>query len=140
MCRLKNYTLYLSKIERYAKLCNIKITYCQCDGDGSFSSSRRRIRIDNDLSEAKEVAVLLHELGHALDDSMPTGPKARKTNAAYANMYDKLKVTDIQLSLIIECEQRAWNIGRAIAKKLSIRLGKWYDNHEKECLDNYKNT
>ena len=40
--------------------------------------------------------------------------------------------------VVIASEEKAWRLGREVAKRLKIRLGKWYDKAMAECLESYK--
>jgi Zn-dependent peptidase ImmA (M78 family) len=137
--KLKNYDKYLEKIEHYAQACEITIKYGQEDGDGSYSPARRTVKIDENLSDSAELATLLHELGHVLDDSTRQRFEEPKLSSAYNAVYNK-KPTKKQIELVLECEEAAWVYARAIAKKLRIPLGKWFDDEMKDGLDSYRET
>lgn len=139
MCKqvLKNYLEYLKKLERYAKAVNLKIEYKPEIGDGAYIPSRLVIRIDPDLSEADEIATFLHELGHALDDNLVNKEYLHKVNTAYVAM-GKERLTAKQRKVILDCEKRAWKYGSVIAKKLKIRLGKWYARIRARALREYR--
>ena len=133
--KLKNYEKYLSKIEFYAKAIGIKIEYAEEPSEGAYIPARHKVRIDTDLSESSEIATLLHELGHEMDDTL-TVP-VYKLERAYEATY-KDKPTKAQLKLVLECERKAWYYGKVIAAKLKIKLGKWYDECEKNAIAGYK--
>ena len=135
---LKYYSEYVTSIENYASACGITIKYDNMDGEGSYEPHKRWLRISPDLSQSCEIAVLLHELGHCLDDTLVSKKMEPKLSKAYNAIY-KDKYTKTQLALVVACERRAWKMGRAVAKKLRIRLGKWYDEIQRFCIEDYKN-
>jgi hypothetical protein len=134
---LKNYELYIDKLKAYAKACEISIVYRTEPCDGAYIPTRREVVLDPDLEESTEVAVLLHELGHSLDDSLFTKTYDRKLDRALTAA-DNGTATPEQVEMVIECEKRAWVYGRSIAKRLRIRLGKWYDKEESNNLLSYR--
>ena len=95
--------------------------------------------MDDSLSQTDEIATLLHEIGHALSDLFDT-PDAdiKAINNAYGMIYTQEKVSDKNMSIVLATEQRAWDNGRELAKRLKIKLGKWYSDVEKACLKEYK--
>ena len=141
MCgrNLKNYLLYLEKIETYAQVLDIKIEHKTEPSDGVYIPTRRTIRIDPDLDESSDIATLLHELGHAIDDHFSHGGIDPKTEAAYRVVYNG-NPSEAQLKLVVEAEKLAWLNGRKIAKALRIPLGKWYDDEEKDAIRLYKKS
>lgn len=134
---LKNYEKYLNALKMYADAIRIKVVYKNSAEDGIYIPSRRRIEIDLDLPESFEIAILLHELGHSMDTVFAGEKIERSIDRAYKAIY-KRKGTDIQNQLVMDCERRAWNYGRSIAKTTGIPLGKWYLEAEKHCLSSYK--
>lgn len=134
---LKNYEAYVKTIRLYAKAIGVKIVYEDQDGDGAYVPKYRKIRVDPDLSETRELSVLLHELGHMWDFALIDKTTERKVDFASKAVY-KNKATTKQLRFLIQCERRAWNYGRAIAKKLGIPLGKWYERVQNDCLSSYR--
>lgn len=135
---LKYYGEYRDRIEQYAAACGIKIKYDNKDGEGSYEPHKRLIRIDPNLSDSCEIAVLLHELGHCLDNNLLTKKIDKKLSKAYTAVY-RARETKKQLAIVVRCEIRAWKYARAIAKKLRIPLGKWFDDIQKYCIYDYKN-
>lgn len=136
---LKNYDIYIDKIKLYIDACELTLEYRDIDGDGMYIPSRRVIKLDKDLPESTEIATLLHECGHTLDDALHDPIMEKKLDKCYKAVY-KDKASYDQKQLVVACEERAWVFGRAIAKKLRIRLGKWFDVEEKEALDSYKES
>lgn len=134
---LKNHSRYLEKINAYAEAVGVNIEYSHIDSEGSFSPSRRRININPDLSDSEEIAVLLHEFGHFLDDSILHLKPDHELNIAYGRVYQG-DPTAHQSALVLECEKRAWEYGKVVAKKLRIPLGKWYVECRQYCLKEYK--
>lgn len=134
---LKNFEDYLEILMRYCKGSGIKVIYKEIDCEACYLHDTRTLTVCKDLAESTEIAVILHEVGHSLDEVL-TGDTLRTfVNAAYPVFY-KNKATKKQKKLVLDCEKRAWKLGRAIAKKLRIPLGKWYDNEEKDALDTYR--
>lgn len=141
--KLKNYKIYLQRLKLFAQAMNIKIEYGELDAEGTWMPAIRKIKLDDDdLSQSFELAALLHELGHSMDDLLSTA--AKEENAlfkAYKAVYESKKgkkPTAKQLILVTSCEKRAWDNGRGIAHRLNIRLGKWYDEAERVCISSYK--
>lgn len=135
---LKNYEKYLRSIEIYAKASGIVISRKDEAEEGSYSHTRRRITIDPDLPPAMEIAVLLHELGHAIDMASIKAPKMKVIDNIYYD-FDRGTKSSKKRSVVLDMEKRAWYYGRAIAKMLRIRLGKWYDSTQQSCLYSYRN-
>ena len=136
---LKHYKAYKQKLLDYASVINVTVEFKSEAGDGIYMPSKRKIRIDDDLDESTEIATFLHELGHAVDDLMSNGLHGSYVSTAYNCVYNG-KPTAIQLGKVVKCEEIAWSKGRGIAKKLGIRLGKWYTEEEKAGLKDYKST
>lgn len=135
---LKNYSIYLKKLNKFAQALGITVVSNQeVDGDGLWMPSRNKIKIDNNLSQSDEIATYLHELGHALDDIHLATKNNKRLHKAYHAVYSN-KVRKSQIKIVVECEARAWTLGREIAKKLKIKLGKWYDDAESSSLLDYK--
>ncbi len=135
---LKHFELYKDRLLDYAAAHNLKVIMSDSDGDSTFVPATRTIKIDPELEPTEEIASFLHELGHFFDDTLRIdgSPEWEALNNAYRTVYRK-NCTDDQLTLIIACELRAWKNGRAIARTLKIRLGKWYDAYKFECLRAY---
>lgn len=133
---LSKYKLYVKYIQLYAKAIHMRLEFSAYDGDGAYVPSRRLIRVDPELSEAATIAVLLHELGHVLDDTLMSKKRFREVERAYKNLdtprYKKHK------KAILRTERRAWEYGRVIAKILGIPLGKWYDKARDCRIKAYK--
>jgi hypothetical protein len=133
---LPNFEAYLAKLLAYAKACEIKVIYRDEPCDGVYQPSRRTIIIDKDLPESTEIATLLHELGHAEDDAFLDEFTLARLEKLYRKVY-RVKLSKRDLAQVLECERRAWQFGRAIAKKLRIPLGKWFEAEEDEALTAY---
>lgn len=134
---LRKHEEYLEKIFQYCSAVEISVVYRLEPSDGVYMPSRRQIVLDKDLEPHEEVATLLHELGHAMDDSLTSGtPQYKKLERAYRVIYDK-RPTKRQKELVHETEVRAWEYGKGIAKKLRIPLGKWYGAVRDEALLSY---
>lgn len=139
MRKLKNHEKYRQALLGFAKSLNIKVVFKYDDGNGSYIPESRKIIIDNELTNSDEIATLLHELGHVLDEGLiKDSPFYNRLNKAYGRIYKK-SVTKAQKALVIKCEKRAWVYGRAIANILGIKLGLWYESIAKQCIDAYRN-
>ncbi len=136
---LRNYDRYFLILENYARANGVTIEYRDEPGSGAWVPSRRKIVLDPGLSQSFEIAVLLHELGHLLDDTLFDKKREAKLDKAYGADHGG-SATASQRALILLCEERAWNFGRGVAKKLRIRLGKWYDKAVAESLQSYRNA
>jgi hypothetical protein len=134
---LPKYDDYLQKLEHYAEASAVEIVRKEYDSDGAYIPQYRTIILDKDLEESSEIAVLLHELGHQLDDAFQNKTIEKNLDRAYKAAYNKTP-TEAQLQLVVDCEARAWECGRAIAKKLRIKLGKWYDKEVTSAMDFYR--
>jgi len=135
---LKHYERYISSITNFASALDIEIIYKPYDESAAWLPSTNKIIMDDNVSQTEEVASLLHELGHAVSDLFDT-PDAdiKAIEKAYGVIYTNSPVSAKNLSVVLATEQRAWNTGREIAKRLKIRLGKWYTNVELECMEAY---
>lgn len=133
---LKNFDIYMDKLRMYVEACELTLEYKDIDGDGVYLPSRRVITLDKDLPESTEVATLLHEMGHTMDDSLYDPASEKKLDKAYKAVY-KNKASYDQTQAVLACEQRAWVFARGIAKKIRIPLGKWFDQEEKDALNSY---
>lgn len=127
---------YLQKLEHYCEASDIIIEIKDYKHHGVYFPTRRAIVVDEDLDDTEQLATILHELGHVFDDVLNAPNTLEKYNRAYSDFY-KNRATEQQVKLVMDCEQRAWDYGRGIAKKLRINLGKWYDVEEKEALKEY---
>ncbi len=134
---LKNFDIYKDKLLQYVEACSLTIAYREEDGDARYVPSRRKIYLDRDLSESTEIACLLHEIGHSMDDTLSAKSLEKKIDRAYYAAYNK-KPTTLQKELVVGCEERAWVYGRSIAKRLKIPLGKWFDREESDALKSYR--
>lgn len=132
--RLPKYEDYKKRLENYAKAHSVKLEY----GDEDiFIPSRNKIRLDANSEESTEIAALLHELGHFLDFLTVNPQDTHRSHKAYEAYY-KSKHTAKDGKLVLASEKKAWDLGREIAKRLKIRLGKWYDREEKAALKAYR--
>lgn len=135
---LKNYGSYIKRLNKFSAALGITVIHHhEVEGDGVWMPARSRIKIDKNLSQMEEISTYLHELGHALDDLHGGIKSSTRLHKAYHAVYSE-KARKSQTQLVIECEARAWAIGREIAKKLKIRLGKWYDYAESVSIKAYK--
>jgi hypothetical protein len=128
---------YMQKLEIFAEASRIEVVWEKEPDGGAWIPTRRMIRIDPHLSDAVEVATFLHELGHSEDDSFLCAKAWRRLDRAYrALKHEREKPRHARI--ILECEERAWRLGRAIAKRLKIPLGKWFDEEEQSSLAMYR--
>lgn len=134
---LKHYTKYLDILLIYAKAMDIRIDFSPYNGNGAWMVAARKIKIDSEMSEAEEIATILHELGHVLDDAFQMSKSPNEVTDAYTCIYTG-KYTKKQKRLVIKAERLAWANGRKIAKLLKIRLGKWYTDVQKSSINAYK--
>lgn len=119
---LKHYNKYLNDLTAFARGLQLKIIYRVEECDGIFSVQRRNIYIDKDLGEANTIAVLLHELGHALQAYFGTEYDTHSVERAYWSKRPSKK----QKQLKFKYELEAWTNGYLIAKALKIKTGTWY--------------
>lgn len=133
---LKLYDEYLQRLELYAKASNILLVLAPEDSDGAYIPSRNMIRVDPDLTDSHQIAVILHELGHSLDDRLVDKKFASRVDRVYSSYYAG-KIKGTQLEFLLDTERRAWEYGRAIAKITKIPLGQWYDAAKDYCLRTY---
>lgn len=134
---LKNFDAYYARLMAYCAASNIKIEYAPEDGDGVYIPTRRKIRLDTDLEGAALIATLLHECGHAMDDSLHSKRLEKMYDRAYPAFYAG-KATKRQKRVIVACEFRAWEYGRGVARALKIPLGAWFDRHRAAALRSYR--
>ncbi len=134
---LKHYGRYIRYIKAYCSAIHLSLEFSNKDDEGAYIPSLRKIRVDPDLPESSQLAVLLHELGHVLDDTLLAKKKFRQMERAYMKVYSH-KCSKKQKRVVYRAELRAWEYGRVIAKILDIRLGKWYDKYRSKCLQGYR--
>ncbi len=140
MRKLKNYELYLKRLTLFAAAVNVKIVLDEFQDDGVWVPLSGTIRIDDRMSESDIIATILHELGHSMDDILSkTEDHENAIFSAYKATY-KNKQNKKQLQIVLDSEHRGWAYGRDIAKRLRIRLGKWFDDAEAESLQTYKDS
>jgi hypothetical protein len=135
--RIKNYRLYIQRLEKYAKSVNIRVVRSQQDGDGEYDTQNSVLYIDPDLDEDDELSTFIHELGHAFDYMLSHKKLSPKIWRAYEKVYYK-KPNQEELDTVVEAEVRAWEIGKLVARRLKIPLGKWYAKARKSSLLNYR--
>jgi hypothetical protein len=124
------------KLIRFAKACRLKVLFKDCPDEAYYSPHRREIVLDKDLRKHEITPLLLHELGHSLDDHLTVGEAAR-LQRAYVAVYSG-KFSRNQIEQVIACEHKAWLYGELLARSLSIRLGKWFHRVRAECLYFYR--
>lgn len=134
---LKHYTKYLDILLIYAKAIGIKMDFSAYNGNGAWMVAARKIKIDPDMSESEEIATILHELGHVMDDTFQMSKSPNEVIDAYSCIYTGT-YTKKQKRLVIKAERLAWANGRKIAKLLKIRLGKWYTDVQRTSINAYK--
>lgn len=135
---MKKYELYLSRLVNFAKASGISITWKRLDShEAYYSPGSNSIVIDDELEEEQEIAFLLHELGHAMDEYRVDRLNQDDISDAYTAWYEG-RDTKSQKKKVVKEEKTAWRIGRIIAKNLKIPLGKWYTRESKEGLSVYR--
>lgn len=135
---LKHYRLYLAKLAALATSHGIKLRPRRgYEDDGVYSPRKRWITYDSELDQSRKIAVILHELRHALDDLTKTPLQWKKIDAAYGVAYKKRGQTREQKLAVLACERRAWLYGENIAKRLRIPLGRWFFQVKEDCLSDY---
>lgn len=128
---------YLKRLSFFAYAIGVKLKVNPFKDEGVWLPAVRVVRVDVNMGDTDLIATLLHELGHALDDVLtPSGRKTDKIYKAYRAMY-KGRPTAAQKRLVVSLERKAWRYGRDIAARLNIRLGKWYDDIEKDSIKSY---
>lgn len=139
--KLKNYIDYYNKLLDYAKVCHINVFMAelyenQDEKDlGEYLYESRTINLNKKLTQKELIATLLHELGH-FEDHKINGIN-EKVEQAYKNLNNGVLPTVNQKRLIVECEQKAWDYGESLAKKLKIPLGSWYTKEVLAGMTNY---
>lgn len=136
---LKNYKQYIERLILFAQATGITVIFRENDdSDGLWVPYSRKIIIHDQLSQSSEIACLLHELGHSMDDLLSLPPAVdNNLHKAYIALYSD-KHTKAQRKAVVDCEKRAWSNARDIAKRLKIPLGKWFDAAERYCLKAYR--
>ncbi len=139
---LKHHARYQRALKRYATAINLSLRYVAgAPDEGIYNPRRKTVKIDSDLPETERVAATLHELGHALDDSISWSEDSALNSrimVAYAATYSTKAPSRKQRRLVLRCEKAAWRYGRVIAKQLNIKLGKWYYDYMELCLKSYR--
>lgn len=133
---LKHYNKHKKKIHTFASALGIKIVPKPYAEDGAFSAARRLVEIDSQLGEANTIAVLLHELGHAIQYYFGTEFNVRRVDEAYRTT--EKTVTKSQRDLLVRYETEAWNCGECIASALNIDLGVWFFEIKRYYLNHYR--
>ena len=140
--KLRNYQKYLNKLLDQSAMWEVTVYSAALKSNlGEYVSGKRVINLEETMDQSEEIAVLLHELGHFLDDMEDPGFNNGKILlAAYGviNVKEENAVLSRKAkALVIECERRAWAKGRVLAKKLKIPLGSWYDVEELAGIAEY---
>lgn len=133
---LKNYKKHLNKLVTLANSFGVTVEFKPELDDGIYIPSKRKIRIDDDMTQTETIATLLHEIGHLLDDVANVDVNVTSMSKAYKAVYYG-RPTKLQKVVVVNCEIRAWLIGSALAKNLKINLGSWYDVHMASALNSY---
>lgn len=134
---LKYYKFYRRSLLKYVKAIGWKIMRGHYETDGMMVPSGKYIQLDKELSQSDEIAAILHELGHTMDDTIMNLGNHQRVEIAYNAIYTK-RYTKAQLDLVMATERKAWKYGRVIANMLQIRLGKWYTKYQNQCLRSYR--
>ena len=132
------YLKYLHKLNNFTRNHKIKVEHLyDVSGNAEWVGEDRVIRLNMSMTMPETVAAWLHELGHALDETLVSQSTAKKIKKAYPAAY-KGKHTKAQAKIIIEAEIRAWAYAKVIAKDLDIKLGSWFSKQRRSCLKNYE--
>lgn len=134
---LKHYNLYMTKLIAFANCLGLKVIIRATEEDGFFSAKRNCIVVDEELSQANKVAVILHELGHAVQHYFGSELSWTKVSTAYSKT--NTNITHKQVKTLVQYETEAWNIGFIIADILRIPKGKWLHSTKKYYVDHYRN-
>ena len=136
--QLKHYDDYKARLINFALAHEIEVRFVP-GGEDAWLPAKRIIRIDEEQSDVDKIASLLHELGHAIDELTNINEKKiAELEDAYKVVYTAKRISSKRKRTVLSHERKAWKIGRAIAKVLKIRLGKWYTDIEHRCLEAYK--
>ncbi len=135
MRKLKNYLIYKKKLLDFASTFEVSVIYKNFPGEGK--AENKKITLDTGLSQSAEIATLLHELGHVLDDLSFTTDEYNKISKAYTRIYDD-NCSREHKETVLEREKAAWKYGRNLATQLGIRLGKWFLVEEKVSIASYR--
>lgn len=133
---LKNYKKHLSKLIALANAFGVTVEFKPEIDDGIYIPSKRKIRIDDDMTQTETIATLLHEIGHLLDDVANIDVNHRQMSKAYRAVYHG-RPTKLQKIVVVNCEYRAWVIGQTLALALKIKVGTWYNVHMESALNSY---
>lgn len=142
---IKNYNIYLNKLLDYCKLVNVVVYDAKLKNDkddsyftGEYRTRGRVIKLEESLTQKETLAVLLHEIGHFIDEMFdPEKANHKNLLSAYQKFFSNKPMTHKQKLLIIDCETTAWNYGRVLAKKLKIPVGDWFEKEMMAGLAEY---
>jgi len=135
---MKKYDLYISRLLAFAKALGISVTWKRLGSyEAYYRPDNNSITIDDELDPESEIASMLHELGHAVDEYRVERLNQEDVSRAYTAWYEG-RDTRSQRKKVLAEERAAWRIGRIIAKNLKISLGKWYAKEQKESLAVYR--
>lgn len=124
-------------VKKWIRINRIRICYSDLQfDDGQWTNYLNRIDLASDLDLKEELATLLHECGHYLDDY--SNGENRQLDKAYNKYNSGVLITTKEYRLIYACEKRAWLNGRKLARQLKIRLGKWFDKEMRSSLAVYR--
>lgn len=135
--KLSSFREYKRRLLLYAQANGISVVYtADKDSEGEWLPLVRRVKIFPDMTNSSEISTLLHELGHALDDTFADPKTCKRILRAYAAYYAG-RPSAKQHQVVIDSEVRAWMYGIRIAKILKIRLGTWYGKEMAISLKEY---
>lgn len=124
-------------LKKWIGINRIRICYSDMPyDDGSWTNYLSRITIHDDLDLKTELATLLHECGHYLDDY--ANGEDRAIDRAYNKYNAGVLLNNKEYRLVYQSEKRAWQNARRLAKQLKIRLGKWFDKEMRSSLAIYR--
>lgn len=135
--KLSRYSEYLDSLKLYSKALKIKVEYKHGDFEGGeYHHHTRVLKLEPDLADSQEIACFLHELGHALDETLSGVKYTKALSKAYLAFY-RGQASPLQTAGVVKCEKDAWKYAEVIAKLLKIRLGRWFYKNRDYFLKGY---
>lgn len=135
--KLKNYKKYFIRLYNYSLANGIDLVRDEEPDGGSYSPARSKITVSDELTNSTEIAIILHELGHAIDQLVLKEKDMVRLDNAYRTYYSTNN-SYRRANKVLQSEMRAWRYGEAIAKRLKIHTGSWFKKAKKDCLSVYK--
>jgi Zn-dependent peptidase ImmA (M78 family) len=138
---MTKYQKSFNKALMLADALGIKVFYIKdlADSDGVFFPGRRHIYLEASLKAHTAVSILLHELGHVVDDLQAPYQANKALSVAYHAFYND-KANTTQQRLVLATEVKAWNIGERLATIHNISLHPKHKTYRKVSLSAYKGS